>query len=201
MIPSVQHYTVDLLDGAAPPPRNNQCNTTLGNMSVLIKNVDRGLEYEIIYDNLYSDLKDPDSLTWGYWDTQGDFQIGWAYDGDIDKDQVMKDEGLTEDQFNEKYGQPVIADSELGADEFASRLEAWADMAENQAMRDDLTTIATEARKAKETHDVEHVQTMYEYLHDLDYWVLNYRVDEEMTQLTDTSTLLKYYGVLKLYQQ
>ena len=52
---------------------------------------------------------------------------------------------------------------------------------------------------AAETHDVAYVESMYHILHDMDYYLLNYRSDTEGEFIRDKSTLSTYYGVLSVY--
>ena len=55
-----------------------------------IKTTNLVLEQAYMYDNIFGKLEDKDSLYWNYFDQTGEIQIGWAYEGDIDKKEVMK---------------------------------------------------------------------------------------------------------------
>lgn len=55
-----------------------------------IKTANLVLEQAYMYDNIFGKLEDKDSLYWNYFDQTGEIQIGWAYEGDIDKKEVMK---------------------------------------------------------------------------------------------------------------
>lgn len=163
-----------------------------------IKNSNRWLESKIIYNNFFYQLSDPDDLIWNYFDESGEIQIGWAYD-DVSIQEVMDEEGLTEDEFYEKYGSAVVTYNECSAEDFAQILESLKETVKNEALRYDLQQIIDEARLASETHDVEHAKNMYYLLHDMDYWLLNYRLDTEGQYILDKSTISKFYGVLSVY--
>ena len=81
----------------------------------------------------------------------------------------------------------------------AQMLEKYAAAVQNEAFKNDLLNISAFARMAAETHDVEYVESMYHILHDMDYYLLNYRSDTEGEYIRDKSTLYTYYGVLSVY--
>ena len=72
-----------------------------------IKVANLQMEYAYLNDNIFDKLSDKDSLYWNYFDQKGDIQIGWAYEGN--KKTVMNEEGITESEFYQKYGEPVMA--------------------------------------------------------------------------------------------
>ena len=77
-----------------------------------IKTANLVLEQEYLYDNIFGKLEDKDRLYWNYFDQTGAIQLGWAYEGDIDKKEVMEEENLTEEEFYSKYGSPVVAENQ-----------------------------------------------------------------------------------------
>lgn len=66
-------------------------------------------------------------------------------------------------------------------------------------MRSDLQYVIDEVRLAQQTHEVAHVENFYHVLHDMDYFLLNYRLDTEGQYIRDKSTISRYYGVLAVY--
>ena len=87
-----------------------------------IKTTNLVLEQAYMYDNIFGKLEDKDSLYWNYFDQTGEIQIVWAYEGDIDKKEVMEEENLTEEEFYSKYGSPVVAENHYDAEAFAELL-------------------------------------------------------------------------------
>lgn len=55
-------------------------------------------------------------------------------------------------------------------------------------------------KQAKETHDVNEVINIYHILHDMDYYLLRYGPEDVGQYVSDTSTINKYYGALKIYE-
>lgn len=145
-------------------------------------------------------MADPNALAWDCLHKTGEVQIGWGYDGRIDKDQVMDEEKLTEDQFYEKYGEKVITNNHVTAEDFARELEGFRDSAVSPDLRKDLQTMSELIRLAAETHFVGHLVELSHYLHDMDYFLLSYRLDQQLPYMMDPSTAAKYYGVLSVYQ-
>lgn len=169
-------------------------------LSSLIKEANTKMESLIIYDNFFARLSDPDDLKWNYFDESGEIQIGWATGDDEQTIQeIMSQEGLTEAEYYEKYGNKVVAENKYSAEEFAQLLEEIQGSVLNEALKNDLQQIIDEARLAAETHDVEHAEKLYYLLHDMDYFLLNYRLDTEGQYIRDKSTISQYYGVLSVY--
>lgn len=76
-----------------------------------IKVANLRMESAYLSDDIFEKLSDKDSLYWNYFDQKGDIQTGWSYDGTIsDIKAIMKKEGLTQSEFYQKYGEPVILD-------------------------------------------------------------------------------------------
>ncbi|MCD7863876.1 MAG: hypothetical protein LUG61_10315 [Lachnospiraceae bacterium] len=181
-----------VLDGMSEEDAEHLCS--------LMKEADTKMESLIIYDNFFSRLSDPDDLKWNYFDESGEIQIGWATGDDEQTIQeIMSQEGLTETEYYEKYGNKVVAENKYSAEEFAQLLEEIQGSVLNEALKNDLQQIIDEARLAAETHDVEHAEKLYYLLHDMDYILLNYRLDTEGQYVKDKSTISKYYGVLSVY--
>ncbi len=164
-----------------------------------IREAHNEIEWMKIYDNLFSHLADPEDLAWNCLHETGGVQIGWAYEGTIDKERTMKEEGLTEDQFYEKYGERVFRYNYITAEDFAQELEQYKECVVHEGLRKDLQTMSDLIRMAAETHNVKYMVDLAHYLHDMDYFLLNYRLDKELPYIKDTSSITKYYGVLSVY--
>lgn len=180
-----------VLDGMKEEDINILCS--------LVKKANKKIENEITYYRFFQRLSDPDDLLWNSFDQTGNIQIGWAYDGNISKSDVMQEENLTENEFFEKYGQEIVMYNDYDAEDFAQMLERCRKTVTNEALCNDLQYIIDEVRNATETHDVNHVENLYQTLHDMDYFLLNYRLDTEGQYIRDKSTIAQYYDVLSVY--
>lgn len=52
---------------------------------------------------------------------------------------------------------------------------------------------------AAETHEVEYAIIIYKLLHDMDYYLLRYGLEDVGKYVRDSSIISKYYGVLSVY--
>ena len=159
-------------------------------------------EGQYLNSSIFEKLEDPGSLTWNYFDQTGEIQIAWSWDGSLSRKKVCEEEGLTEDQFYEKYGTKVVTINEYGADGFIALIDDLLESVRNEALRTDLKYIQDETLLAKRTHRVEHANNLYKALHDLDYFLLRYgpTIDENAdVRIRDKSTVSRYYGMLSAY--
>ncbi len=149
--------------------------------------------------NIFSRLADPDDLYWNYFDHTGDIQIGWALDGDVDRDEVCAQEGLTDEQFYEKFGTPVATDNDYDADAFIAILEDIRDTVQNEDLTAALDRLIELTDMAHQTHQLVYANDLYKMLHDLDYFLMRYGPTDVGPQVDDNSTVTRYYGTLDFY--
>lgn len=167
-----------------------------------IKIANNQMERAYLYDNLFGKLEDKNSLYWNYFDQKGDIQIDWAYDGDYsERKEIQNRENLTTEEFYEKYGTPVMIYNRFDADNFIDLIAEMQESVQNEALREDLQNLMDETALAKDTHDMECANNIYRILHDMDYYLLRYGIEDVGVYVKDTSILSKYYGVLTVYQQ
>ncbi|MCM1144700.1 MAG: hypothetical protein NC318_14150 [Blautia sp.] len=160
------------------------------------------MERAYLYDNIFGKLEDKNSLYWNYFDQKGDIQIDWTYDGDdTERKETEERENLTTDEFYKKYGTPVIVYNRFDADNFIDLIAEMQESVQSEDLREDLQNLIDETALAKDTHDMEHVNSIYRILHDMDYYLLRYGLEDVGIYVKDTSILSKYYGVLTVYQQ
>lgn len=164
-----------------------------------IKTTNLVLEQAYMYDNIFGKLEDKDSLYWNYFDQTGEIQIGWAYEGDIDKKEVMEEENLTEEEFYSKYGSPVVAENHYDAEAFAELLADMKSTVNNENLQDDLQQIIDNTKLAAETHEMEYANNIYKLVHDMDYFLLRYGPDDVGSYVQDKSMISRYYGTLSFY--
>ncbi len=181
-----------VLEGVTEEEKDRLCT--------IIKEANHNMEALIIYDNLLIRLKSSNDLYWNYIDKSGDIQIGWAYDGNGSSiDEIMNKENLTKEEFYEKYGREVMGYNKYSAVDLVQSVTEIRESIFNESLRYDLKNLIEELQLATETHEVVHVERAYHILHDMDYYLLNYRTDIESTYIRDESTIRKYYGALSIY--
>ena len=141
-----------------------------------IKIANLQMEKAYLNDNLFTKLEDKESLYWNYFDEKGDIQIGW--DGDT----------------------PVTTYNRFDAANFIELLEEMKETVKNDKLKDDLQQIIDETSLAAETHEMEHANNIYKLLHDMDYYLLRYGLEDVGKYTQDVTTISKYYGVLSVYR-
>lgn len=166
-----------------------------------IKVANLQLESAYLNDNIFEKLSDKDSLYWNYFDQKGDIQIGWSYDGNYsDIKKVMDEEGITKNEFYEKYGEPVIQYNRFDADNFIDLIEDMQKPVQNELLVADLQQLIDLTSLAAETHEMEYANEIYQILHDLDYFLLRYGIEDVGKYTIDKSIVSTYYGVLEVYK-
>lgn len=73
------------------------------------------------------------------------------------------------------------------------------DTVQNENLRADLQHLIDLTNLAVETHDVQYANEIYQILHDMDYFLLRYGIDDVGVYVSDQSLIRKYYGVLTVY--
>lgn len=164
-----------------------------------IKIANNKMENGYLYDNLFGRLEDKDDLYWNYFDQKGEIQIGWAYDSSISKKEICEKENLTEEEFYEKYGQKVMTYNRFDASNFIELMNDMKNSVRNEKLQNDMDYIINETKLAAETHEMEHANNIYKALHDMDYFLLRYGIEDVGKYTRDDSVVSKYYGVLSVY--
>ncbi len=162
-----------------------------------VKAANLELENSIFYDNLWQHLSDPKDLTWNYLDKIGEIQIGWAFES---TDVSQEESGLTKEEYEQTYGKPVMVNNDKNADSYIKIIDDLSAIINNEELKTDLLMIKDSLTKAKETHDVNEIVNIYEILHDMDYFLLRYGIEDVGEVVSDQSTISKYYGVLSIYE-
>ena len=108
--------------------------------------------------------------------------------------------GMTYEQFAKKYGEPVMTDNEYDADALISIVQQMKDSLKSTLLKDDLENIIQNINSAKETHDVEYIRQIYYTVHDMDYFLLRYGIEDIGKNIPDMSAVSTYYGVLEVYR-
>lgn len=162
-----------------------------------VKTANLELENSIFYDNLWEHLSDPKDLTWNYLDETGDIQIGWAFET---TDVTQEESGLTKEEYEQTYGKPVMVRNDKNAEIYIKIIDELSSTINSEELKTDLLIIKDYLLKAKETHDVKEIEKIYEILHDMDYFLLRYGIEDVGYMVEDYSTISRYYGVLTIYE-
>ncbi len=142
-----------------------------------IKVANQQMERAYLYDDLFDKLSDPEHLYWNYFDQKADIQIGWEPDGT-----------------------PTMVYNRFDADNFVALMEEMRDSLQSDLLKQDFNKLIECTKLAKETHEVEYAEQIYRILHDMDYFLLRYGIEDVGIYLDDLSTVAKYYGVLEIYE-
>lgn len=157
-------------------------------------------EYQYLYLKTFDQMRNPDSLLWNYIDHPGEIQIGWVYDGNINKDAVCAQEGLTEDEFYTRYAQKAIEPNNThDADSFRQRMTALKASVKSGLLDEDFDRMIALCEQARETHDVGCVIELYHMLHDMDYYLLRYGPSDVGRFTVGPSIASEYYGCLSIW--
>lgn len=158
------------------------------------------MESAYLNDNIFEKLEDGESLYWKCFDEKGEIQVGWEYNGDRQEmKEIMDQEGLSVEEFCAMYGTPVTMYNRFDAESFIDLIEEMKSSVKNEKLQKDLQQIIDETGSAADTREVEHAYRVYQLLHDMDYYLLRYGVEDVGKYVQDISTVSRYYGVLTVY--
>lgn len=161
-----------------------------------IKVANLTLERAYMYDNLFKKLADSKHLYWNYIDQKGDIQVGWELGEDMDYDASS---GLSREEFKEKYGEPIMEYNRFDADNFIILMTEMRDSLQTDLLKEDFDNLIQDMQLAKDTHDVKYIESIYHTLHDMDYFLFRYGIDDVGMYVDDISTINRYYGTLSVY--
>lgn len=165
-----------------------------------IKIANLTMESAYLNDNLFGKLEAADSPYWQYFDKTGEFQVGWWYNGYIiDKDAIMQAEGITEAEFYEREYEPGMAYNRFDAANFIALIEDMQSSVQNEQLYADLQQLIDLTYMASVTHEMEYANQVYKVLHDLDYFLLRYGIEDVGVYTQDAGCVAEYYGVLAVY--
>jgi hypothetical protein len=112
---------------------------------------------------------------------------------------IMDDEGISQSEFYKKYGEPVMEYNRFDAANFITLIQDMQKSVHNEQLIADLQQLIDLTRLAEETHNMEYVNDIYKILHDLDYFLLRYGIEDVGKHTNDSGTVAKYYGALVVY--
>lgn len=155
------------------------------------------LERYLIFGDLQDHLSDPEDSTWNYLHQTGEIIIGYSFESDIWEQRESL--GLSRQEFEQQYGQPVYAHNDYDADRILVVLDELKESIQNEKFKQNFVTMSELVQNAEKTHDIKYIINIYRILHDMDYYVLRYGPQDVGKYVQDKSTIQKYYGVLEDY--
>lgn len=172
----------------------------IGRLNENIKVANLRMESAYLNENIFDKLSDKDSVYWQYFDQKGDIQLGWWYNGNIcSMDMIMRAEGISEEEFYETYDEPGIVYNRFDAENFIDLIEDMMNSVHDENLSADLQQLIDLTDLAAATHDMQYASEIYKILHDLDYFLLRYGIEDVGKYMQDVSTVAAYYGVLNVY--
>lgn len=155
------------------------------------------LEEQLNNGALTNAIQDPDNKIWNIFDETGEIVIGYAYDTEIWENR--ENNNCTDEEFQEKYGEPVYYDNKYDSHGMITELKKVQDKIVDSSFKSDFENLIQLVQKMSETHDAEYVYDTFEILHDMYYYLFNYGPELALTS-GDRSQSLTYYGSLDIYK-
>lgn len=175
-------------------------NEEIDRLTENIKVANSVMERAYINDNIFGKLSNADSPYWQYFDKTGDIQLGWWYKGEIvDKELILQAENIAETEFSEQEYEPGMVYNRFDATNFIELIEEMQLSVHNEMLSADLQQLIDLTYMASVTHEMEYANQIYKILHDLDYFLLRYGIEDVGVYTQDMGTVSKYYGVLTVY--
>ena len=136
-------------------------------------------EHAYMYGNIFEKLEDKESHYWGYFDQTDDFQA-----------------------ISEEDGETIITiDNPYNYLSFVAIFEEMKDTVHNKSFKADIQKLIDEVKQAAGTHEMEHANNIFKILHDMDYFLLRYGI-EDVGQYTENDGILhKYYNTLSIHKE
>lgn len=98
------------------------------------------------------------------------------------------------------YGVIIWGNNEYDAERIIEVLEEIKETIYNEDLICDFNRMIENVQKAKDTHDGQYIIETYHILHDMDYYLFRYGLEDVGVFVEDRSTLKLYYGELTCYQ-
>lgn len=141
----------------------------------------------------------PKSLDWNLFTDSGEVVIGYAFESTVPPYGQVS--GMTEEEYNEKYGTPVVVSDNVPIrDEFHAYIENIEKLLKTNLLDDDLNEMKRYMEHAIDTHDVKYLHEIYYKLHDLDYYLFQYGPEDVSPKVAYASSIEIFYGRLHVYE-
>lgn len=93
----------------------------------------------------------------------------------------------------------VYWNDRFDAENFIDLIEDMMNSVHDENLYADLQQLIDLTDLAAATHNMQYASEIYKILHDMDYFLLRYGIEDVGKYMHDTSTVAKYYGVLNVY--
>lgn len=165
----------------------------------LVKRANDNGESGFLSGRKFKEYQDPDSLYWKLFTESGDVVVGYGFESTVPKYDVNS--GMTEEEYNEKYGTPVVESIETPLGErFNAYIEELADLLKTDLLDEDFEEMKQYMQLAIKTHDVNYLYEIYYKIHDLDYYLFRYGPEDISPLVGYASSIEIYYGALHVYE-
>ena len=161
-----------------------------------IKALNLDFEHKYIYENCFEKWSDPNDLYWNYIENVGQIAVGWKQDP-----LYVENVGITAEEWEESQAQKIYVNNDMDATRFIQLIAELKESMKTDLLDADFNNLVNNMRLAKETHEVEYLEEVYYILHDMDYYLFRYGPEDVAVYMVDDSTVVKYYGVLEVYQE
>lgn len=149
--------------------------------------------------NEFLDYQDPNNLEWKLFTDRGDVVVGYGFDSNVPKYGQVS--GMTEEEYNKKYGTPVVvSDNEPLSEQFYLYIESIEKLLQTDLLDADFNELKHYMKMAVDTHDVNYLHKIYYKLHDLDYYLFQYGPEDVSPLVAYASSIEIYYGDLQVYE-
>lgn len=172
----------------------------ISDLTETVKLANLRMEDLILNENLEKKLKDPESVYWELFEETGDIRIGWAFDKEQQEKRKEYKE-LSDEEFGEKFGQPVIRYNRFDGADFINVMEEWKEKVADGALKEDFAQMEALMESGVREHNAEDIMSVYRMLHDMDYFLLRYGPEDVGKYTKDASTVCKFYDALSIYKE
>lgn len=149
--------------------------------------------------NEFLDYRNQNDLRWNLFTDSGEVIIGYAFDSKVPPYGQVS--GMTEEEYNEKYGTPVvISDNVPIGEEFYTYIDSIEKLLKTNLLDNDLNEMKHYMERAIVTHDVKYLHEIYYKLHDLDYYLFQYGPEDVSPDVAYASSIEIFYGRLHVYE-
>lgn len=141
-----------------------------------IKVANLRMESAYLNDNIFGKLADKNSEYWQYFDQEGDIE------------------------FYGNNDEPEVVYNRFDGENFVNLISDMMGSVQNEKLQADLQQLIDLTELATRTHEVEYANEIYKILHDMDYFLLRYGMEDVGKYTRDVGVVAKYYGVLTVYK-
>ena len=149
--------------------------------------------------NDFSRFMNPKSLYWNLFTDSGEVVVGYGFDSKVPPYGQVS--GMTEEEYNKKYGTPVVVTDNVPIKEkFYTYIDSVEKLLKTDLLDHDFNEMKRYMELAIDTHDVKYLHEIYYKLHDLDYYLFQYGPEDVSREVAYASSVELFYGRLHVYE-